>query len=131
MTKPFKSILSYDFRTRHILLFLIKQSYKEYFYFVSYKSYNKSYRSYNRVKLIQQILGHFFQNYLTCQAIKILINNGYTLQKKDNKHLITDYQNQQIQKSSILVIMNNEGQSSQIVHTDFDHVYYDTSSNAK
>lgn len=37
----------------------------------------------------------------------------------------------EMQKSSILITMNNEGQSSQIVHTDFDHVYYNASSKPK
>jgi hypothetical protein len=27
--------------------------------------------------------------------------------------------------------MNNEGQSNEVIHTDFDHVYYDTSSKSQ
>jgi len=34
----------------------------------------------------------------------------------------------EMQKLSIMSTMNSEGQSNEVIHTDFDHVYYDASS---
>jgi len=34
----------------------------------------------------------------------------------------------EMQKLSIMSTMNSEGQSNEVIHTDFDHVYYDSSS---
>jgi len=34
----------------------------------------------------------------------------------------------EMQKLSITSTMNSEGQSNEVIHTDFDHVYYDASS---
>jgi hypothetical protein len=67
--------------------------------------------------------------YLTCPASKIFTYNVSILRKNKKKLLIIRLlKPTELQNISTINTINNEGQSTQVVHTDFHYVYYDVSS---